>query len=112
LENKPRISPKVSVVVPCYNERENVAPMIEQLTKVFEGIEWEVTFVDDDSPDRTADEVRSHADSNLRVNLIHRIGRRGLAGACIEGLLSSRAPVVAIIDSYVICMIALPLIQI
>lgn len=72
--------------------------MIERLTTVFDGIDWEVTFVDDDSPDGTADEVRTQAESNYRVNLIHRIGRRGLAGACIEGLLLSKAPFAAVID--------------
>lgn len=93
-----RLLPAVSVVVPCFNERDNVTPMIERLTKVFDGIEWEVTFVDDDSPDGTSEVVRNHAQENPRVHLIHRVGRRGLAGACIEGILSSRADLAAVID--------------
>ncbi len=88
----------LTVVVPCFNERPNVLPMIDKLSKALEGIDWEVVFVDDNSPDGTADAVREAASHNPRVRLIHRIGRRGLAGACIEGILSSTAPLAAVID--------------
>ena len=88
----------LTVVVPCFNERPNIAPMVEKLTNALQGIDWEVVFVDDNSPDGTADAVREVAQTNPRVRLIHRIGRRGLAGACIEGILSSTAPLAAVID--------------
>ena len=88
----------LTVVVPCFNEQPNIAPMVEKLTVALQGIDWEVVFVDDNSPDGTADAVREVAQNNSRVRLIHRIGRRGLAGACIEGILSSTAPLAAVID--------------
>ncbi|MBV9251474.1 MAG: glycosyltransferase, partial [Acetobacteraceae bacterium] len=47
-------APLLSVVVPCYNERPNVAPLIAKLDAALAGIEWEVIYVDDDSPDGTA----------------------------------------------------------
>lgn len=72
--------------------------MIRLLSDALEGIAWEVVFVDDDSPDGTADEVRAVAKENPRVRVLHRIGRRGLAGACIEGILSSTARFCAVID--------------
>ena len=88
----------MSVVVPCYNERPNVAPMIARLDAALEGIAWEVIYVDDDSPDGTAAEVRRIAQSDQRVRCIRRVGRRGLASAVIEGALSSSAAFVAVID--------------
>jgi dolichol-phosphate mannosyltransferase len=88
----------LSVVIPCYNERLNVAPMIAKLDAALAGIPWEAIFVDDDSPDGTAAEVRRIAQTDLRVRCLRRIGRRGLASAVIEGALGSSAAFVAVID--------------
>jgi len=88
----------LTVVVPCYNERANVAPLISRLDAALYGISWEVVFVDDNSPDGTAAEVRRIAQTDPRVRCIRRIGRRGLASAVIEGALSSSAQFVAVID--------------
>ena len=92
------IAPMLSVVVPCYNERPNVAPMIAKLDAALTGIAWEVIYVDDNSPDGTASEVRRIAQTDPRVRCIRRVGRRGLASAVIEGALSSSAAYVACID--------------
>jgi dolichol-phosphate mannosyltransferase len=89
---------ELSVVVPSYNERPNVAPLIARLDAALDGIAWEVIYVDDNSPDGTADEVRRIAAANARVRCIRRIGRRGLASAVIEGALSSSAHFVAVMD--------------
>jgi dolichol-phosphate mannosyltransferase len=90
--------PALSVIVPSYNERPNVAPMIAKLDAALRGIDWEVIYVDDNSPDGTAAEVRRLAQIDPRVRCIRRIGRRGLASAVIEGALSSSANYVAVID--------------
>jgi dolichol-phosphate mannosyltransferase len=90
--------PTLSVIVPCYNERPNVAPMIAKLDAALAGIAWEVIYVDDDSPDGTTAEVRRIAQVDPRVRCIRRVGRRGLASAVIEGALSSSAAYVAVID--------------
>ena len=50
--------PELTVVVPCYNERPNVAPLVDALAAALAGIAWEVLFVDDDSPDGTTEEAR------------------------------------------------------
>jgi dolichol-phosphate mannosyltransferase len=91
-------APALTVVVPCYNERPNVAPLIARLDATLHGIAWEVVYVDDNSPDGTAAEVRRIAQTDPRVRCIRRIGRRGLASAVIEGALSSSAQFVAVID--------------
>jgi dolichol-phosphate mannosyltransferase len=87
----------LSVIVPCFNERPNVSPMIAKLDAALAGIAWEVIYADDNSPDGTAQEVRRIAQHDLRVRCIRRIGRRGLASAVIEGALSSSADYIAVI---------------
>lgn len=91
--------PALTVVIPTFNERANVRPMVEKLASALQGIEWEAIFVDDDSPDGTAAEVSEVAAQNARIRLLHRKGQRGLAGACIQGILGSTAPIVAVIDA-------------
>ena len=89
---------ELAVIVPTLNERENVTPLIARLGDSLVGIEWEVVFVDDDSPDATAELCRQIGRTNSRVRVIQRIGRRGLASACLEGILATCAPFIAIID--------------
>jgi dolichol-phosphate mannosyltransferase len=91
-------APELTVVVPTFNERDNVEPLLELLASVLEDVEWEVIFVDDDSADGTAARVREIAARDPRVRCLQRIGRRGLSTACIEGVLASSAPYVAIMD--------------
>jgi dolichol-phosphate mannosyltransferase len=92
-------SAQLSIVVPTYKERGNVAELVRRLDLALAGIAWEAIFVDDNSPDGTAEAVKEIAVGDNRVRCIRRVGRRGLAGACIEGMLSSSAPHVAVIDA-------------
>jgi len=89
---------ELTVVVPTFNEAENVPLVVERLDKVLKGTAWEVVFVDDDSPDGTADVAKAIAASDRRVRVIRRIGRRGLSTACVEGVLSSSSPYFAVMD--------------
>jgi dolichol-phosphate mannosyltransferase len=91
--------PELSVVVPTFNERDNVTTLFRRLESALAGHAWEVIFVDDNSPDGTWDVVRGLARQDSRVRCIRRIGRRGLSGACIEGILASSAPCAAVIDA-------------
>jgi dolichol-phosphate mannosyltransferase len=90
---------ELSIVVPTYNERGNVDELVRRLHEGLGGIAWEVVFVDDDSPDGTAEAVKAIAARDHRVRCLHRIGRRGLASACVEGVLSTAAPLVAVMDA-------------
>ncbi|MBA2587522.1 MAG: glycosyltransferase family 2 protein [Alphaproteobacteria bacterium] len=90
---------QLSVVIPTFKERGNVAELVRRLDAALAGIAWEAIFVDDNSPDGTAAAVKEIAGQDPRVRCLRRVGRRGLAGACIEGILSSAAPYVAVIDA-------------
>ena len=100
-ENPPQdaATPQLSVIVPTFNERDNVTTLYRRLETALTGVAWEVIFVDDNSPDGTWNVVRELARQDSRVRCIRRIGRRGLSGACIEGILASSAPCAAVIDA-------------
>jgi dolichol-phosphate mannosyltransferase len=89
---------ELSIIVPTFNEAANAPRLVQLLAAALPDVGWEVIFVDDDSPDGTAEIVRQLAMIDPRVRCLHRIGRRGLASACIEGMLSAAAPYVAVMD--------------
>lgn len=90
--------PELAVIVPTYNERENVSPLVHALESALGGVDFEIIFVDDDSPDGTAAAVRSLSQINPRVRIVQRINRRGLASAAVEGMMATSAPYLAVID--------------
>lgn len=89
---------ELAVVIPTYNERENILTLLAALEETLSGTEWEAVFVDDDSPDGTAEFIRAVAATNRRVRIMQRIGRRGLSSACIEGMLATSAQYIAVMD--------------
>lgn len=90
--------PDLAVVVPTFNEQANIEPFLKAVNSALAGIDFEVIFVDDDSPDGTADLVRSIGQFNTRVRVLQRINRRGLASATVEGMMATSAPYVAVMD--------------
>ena len=90
---------QLAVILPTYRERANIAPMVARLDAALQGVAWEAIFVDDNSPDGTADEARRISLTDPRVRVIERIGRRGLASAAIEGMCATAAPIVAVMDA-------------
>jgi dolichol-phosphate mannosyltransferase len=95
---RPRPAPELSIVVPTFNERENIPRLVETLKTALPDIAWELIVVDDNSPDGTAEVAKRIAASDSRIRCIRRVGRRGLAGACLEGILASPARYVAVMD--------------
>jgi dolichol-phosphate mannosyltransferase len=89
---------ELAVVVPTFNERGNVVPLLAALERSLGGVSYEVIFVDDDSRDGTATLIREIALMNPRVRVLQRVGRRGLASACLEGMMATPAPYVAVMD--------------
>jgi dolichol-phosphate mannosyltransferase len=90
---------ELTIVIPTFKERANVPILLEKLKAVLAHVVWEVIYVDDHSPDGTADVVREIARTDRRVRVIERIGRRGLSSACVEGMMASAAPYIAVMDA-------------
>lgn len=89
----------LTIVIPTFNENDNVEELLAKLDDCLQGIDWEAVFVDDDSPDGTAEHVFTLNQDNPNVRCLKRVGRRGLSSACIEGICSSSAPYVAVMDA-------------
>ena len=89
----------LAVVLPTYNERDNIPELLVRLDAALDGLAWEAIVVDDDSPDGTGEAVLSLARQDPRIRLIQRVGRRGLASACIEGVMATSAAFVAVMDA-------------
>jgi len=90
---------RLSLVVPTYNERENVEAMVGQLSAILEPIfqeQYEIILVDDDSPDRTW-ELAEKID-NPRLKVIRRLGERGLATAVVAGWKVAQGEILGVID--------------
>lgn len=90
---------ELAVIVPTFNEAENVPLIVERLESVLEGVEFEIVFVDDNSPDRTWERVEALHRTRPHVRVLRRIGRRGLSSAVIEGVMSTDADYVAVMDA-------------
>jgi len=92
-------APELGIVIPTFNEADNVPVVVDRIRQCLSGIDWEILFVDDNSPDDTAAIAKEIGRTDARVRCNRRIGRRGLAGACIEGMLASQAPYLAVMDA-------------
>jgi dolichol-phosphate mannosyltransferase len=91
-------APELAIIVPTLNERPNIVPLLERLRNTLSGVAYEVVFVDDDSSDGTPETIREICQMIPNVRVVQRIGRRGLASACIEGMLATSAPYLAVMD--------------
>jgi dolichol-phosphate mannosyltransferase len=95
-------NPKVSIVIPTYNESENIAAMVDQLEGVLEpvlGANYELVVVDDDSPDRTWEIVDTLSKTHPCLRGIRRVGERGLATAVVAGWKAARGEILGVIDA-------------
>lgn len=92
-------APRLTVVLPTYNEAANIPKMVERITAALAVVPHEIIVVDDSSPDGTAATARAIAARQLSVRCIKRVGRHGLSSACVEGMMAASAPVVAIMDA-------------
>ena len=89
----------LAVVIPTFNEVGNIATLVQKLEVVLSGLSWEVIFVDDDSPDGTTQQIQLLAQTHPNIRCIRRVGRRGLSSACVEGMLSTHARYIAVMDA-------------
>jgi dolichol-phosphate mannosyltransferase len=90
---------ELAIVIPTFEERSNIRPVLDGLAAALAGIQYEVIFVDDDSGDGTADCIREIASTSHNIRVIQRVHRRGLASACLEGMMATAAPYIAVMDA-------------
>jgi dolichol-phosphate mannosyltransferase len=90
----------LSVVVPIYNEEDNVGPFYERMSAVLDrtGCEWEIIFAEDPSTDSTKQRVLELRDGDPRVKLMRFSRRFGQPAATLAGLAASRGDAVVVID--------------
>ncbi len=98
-EETPSAPLELAIVIPTFEERSNIRPVLDRLAAALTGIQYEVIFVDDDSGDGTAACIREIAGASRNIRVLQRVLRRGLASACIEGMMATAAPYIAVMDA-------------
>ncbi len=89
----------LSVILPTYNEAENLPILLERLQKVLHDLDYEIIVVDDNSPDGTWEIAEDFAARSNRIRSIRRIDDRGLSSAVIAGMQVADGRVLAVMDS-------------
>lgn len=95
--NPPRTS--VTVVVPTYNERENLPELVRRVFAVLDPRQAELLVIDDDSPDGTATAAEALRSPASPVRVVRRVGERGLATAVIRGIREARGDIIVVMDA-------------
>ncbi len=95
----PAAQPSISVIVPTFNESENLPILVERLQRVLTGYQFELIIVDDDSPDGTWQVAEGLAETNHNVRLLHRIDKRGLSSAVFDGMTLAEGEVYVVMDA-------------
>lgn len=90
---------QLSVVIPTYNEVENIPELISRLTEVLSGIRYEIIIVDDNSPDLTWKLVDTLSSTDPRIKCIRRLDEKGLSSAVVTGMIASVGDVIAVMDA-------------
>lgn len=92
------MSKAISIIIPTYNERDNIIPLVERIDHALSNCEHEIVFVDDDSSDGTADIAASLA-PKYPVKVIVRKNKRGLASAVVDGISHANGQIIAVMDA-------------
>jgi dolichol-phosphate mannosyltransferase len=89
---------KISLIIPTYNEKDNIAPLLSRVDKALSGYNYEILIVDDNSKDGTI-ELASELASKYPVKVIVRRGERGLATAVVHGLKFADGQIIGVMDA-------------
>ncbi len=91
--------PALSVVVPVYNEEDNVAPLVAEIVAALRGrIEFEIVYVDDDSKDGTLARLRALKAEVPELRVIHHVTQSGQSTAIRNGVKAARGEWIATLD--------------
>ncbi len=88
----------VSLIIPTYNEHDNIVPLVERIHRALSPRSYEILFIDDNSADGTA-ELASSLSAKYPVRVIVRKDKRGLASAVVDGLSQASGDFIAIMDA-------------
>src|SRR3989344_3642079 len=89
----------LSLILPTYNEVENLPELLPKIEAALSGIPHEIIVVDDDSPDHTWKIAHELSQKYPALHVIRRIGRRGLSSAVVEGFLAANGDILAVADA-------------
>jgi dolichol-phosphate mannosyltransferase len=87
-----------SLIIPTYNERDNILPLVERLSRTLANHQYEILFVDDNSKDGTVD-VIADLSSKYPVKVLVRKSERGLATAVLHGLKFAQGNIIGVMDA-------------
>ena len=88
----------LSIISPTYNEADNIIKFVNSIELILKKYDYEIIFVDDNSSDKTHEIIKNLSSKKPNVRCLRRIGRRGLSGACIEGIHAANSTYIAVID--------------
>ena len=89
---------KVSLIIPTYNERENLPVLVKRIDGSLTGYEYEVIIVDDNSPDGTG-QLADELSKEYPIKVVHRAGKEGLASAVVEGYKLAEGQILGVLDA-------------
>jgi dolichol-phosphate mannosyltransferase len=88
----------ISIIVPTYNERDNIVPLIERLSQTFANRDYEILLVDDNSKDGTID-IAAKLAEKYPVKVLVRLSERGLATAVLHGFKYAKGNIIGVMDA-------------
>jgi dolichol-phosphate mannosyltransferase len=88
----------ITIVVPTYNERDNIRQLVERIHQVLSGYDYDILFIDDSSNDGTA-ELASSLSPRYPITVIVRKNKKGLASAVVDGLEYARSQIIGVMDA-------------
>jgi len=96
--SSPMTDTMISIIIPTYNERDNILPLVERLSKTLSGHDFEILLVDDSSKDGTIDTAAALAEK-YPVKVLVRSNERGLATAVLHGLQYAKGDIIGVMDA-------------
>lgn len=99
MKRKKENSKKISIVVPTYNERENLPILIEKLQNILSNIDFEMIVIDDNSPDKTWKLAEEMAKEHSFLKVIRRLNEKDLSTAVLEGFKNANGDIILVMDA-------------
>jgi len=89
----------ISIIIPTYNEADNIKPLINQISSSLKGKKFEIIVVDDNSPDKTWQIVKKLQKKQKNIRLLRRINKKGLTSAFNDGIKSTKGSIIGWLDA-------------